>query len=1697
MSTSIEDKVVSLKFDNAQFAKGVQSSQKSLEQLNKALEMKGATKGLDDVEGRANRFNLGALAEAPKTVANGFSVMAGAAAVALGNIASQAIATGATLLNSFTMQPIMDGFGEYETKMGSIQTILANTAAKGTTLSQVTSALDTLNTYADKTIYNFAEMTHNIGLFTNAGLGVEESASMIKGFSNAAAASGTSSSAAANAAYQLSQALSAGEIKLMDWRSLTNAGMGNKNMQEGLIQIADAMGTLSKSGVSASTVQEDFNESLSKGWLTADVMSKYLQIMAGDIDAATMAEMGLTDAQIEQFQVQQKNAEEAATKVRTFTQLVGTIQETVGSGWAKTFEILLGNFDEASELFTNINNVISPMVDAMSDARNNLLQGWVDLGGRKDIIDGLSSAFNTFSSIISTIGNAFHEIFPPVTAENLKSISEGFKNLMDSMKPSEATLQTIGNVAKTVFAVLKTGAQIVVSAFKVLGAVVGGALSFIGKAFGMLKTDEIGNSLGSFSEKLAKWNGAAEGAKKAVEAINKFFDGLKSKLENIRPTLESFGTTISNFFKKSESSGEGGSWISKFVEKWKSAVGVVTGAISQMSQAISNFFKRDLNKAGTGTHIWDSIKNATAKFVDWISNLNIGDMLKDAVQIGGLAAVFAGIVKVLKSFENIGKSTEGVFKSVQGMFNSFGSIGQGLGNALGSVQGALKGFENDLKAKALIKIAGAIGILALSLLVMSLIPLTALAGSVGAMGASMAALVGGLTIMDKYAKDPKKVMMLAGSMLIMAGAVFVMSLAAKSLAGVDTGSLAAASVAVIALLGAMVGMTRAMNGAGKKATKNVILMLGMAIAVKILAKAVASIAELSPTQMASGTMVVVALIGAMTAMTRLVGKGKGAKIGALFQMVGVALAVYILGKAVAKLGALETNALIKGTVATAVIIGALTLFGRFAKIKGGFGKALMFVAIAGSVYLIGKTVAELGSLEQSQLQNGTIATMLIMAAMMVMAKLTQSAGDLTMAFASGVFLAIAYSVKVIGEAIMQLGALDQSSLIQGGVATALILGVLAAIVMLMANLTEPSELVAQAIMWIALAATMYIIASSIAMLAEYPWEAIAVAVAALLGTMLGLALISMLAQGSVGGAAAMLILSVAVVALAFGLSILAGIGLEGLAIAIVALAVALGVLLLAGFLAQMVAPGLAILAIAILAIGAACLLAGVGVLMLGIGMGMLVTALIAAGAVSGSTIVKMTAGLIAFAIAGLMAAPAALALGAGLLMMGMGLMLGGIGMRIMTAAIKPFIQAINQADQIGVVATAKLAGAITAIGGAATVAAPGMMLFGTGLALAGVGLLAFAIGGLAAMAVAPLLGMAFSSGIDQLNSALGRMNPTIASFSIAATTLTTVATTLGTSVSTAFNSITIAIASCIPMILASCVMFQTLGTTVVQNIVSGLQAATPQINIALTTLVMTLFTTFVSHMALGQPMVYAGMLALAGHISLALTRVTGMVRIAINSLVMDMLSALSSGLSNLSNSVYASAMQTGYWMAEGLRIGFTNQRGALVEMARSTAAAMLAAANSELRIHSPSKAFMRTGYWAAKGLEIGWTDTAVKAVDAVSRTAEEFNDAFSDIISSIDMDEISDDINPVITPVLDLSEAKAGADDLRSMFGNESFRGVQNAASGINTRTSDQSSQNGSQKTVVFNQYNNSPKALSEAEIYRQTKSSISRIARV
>lgn len=435
MSSKIDERIVGMKFQGDQFQKGVADTSKALEKLKQGLNLGDAAKGMKDLDASAKNFSLANLANGVQDIASKFSALSVVGITALANIANKAVDAGLTIMRSLTIDPIKQGFDEYELKMGSIQTILANTERYGTTLGQVTSSLDELNTYADKTIYNFGDMTKNIGLFTNAGIKIEDATAMIQGFSNVAAASGTSAAGAAGAAYQLSQALSAGTIRLMDWRSLTNVGMGNKNMQNGLIEIADAMGTLSANSTSATEIQGNFNASLEKNWLSADVMSNYLKIMAGEMSEAEMAALGLSKAQVAAFKKSAQTAEDAATKVRTFTQLYGTLQEGVGSGWAQTFDILIGDFDQATEMWTAVNDELGEIIGGMSDARNELLQAFVDDGGRDYILGAIANIWNAAKMYLMPIQSAFKEIFPPITAKNLLDIAKNFSKFAESLKP--------------------------------------------------------------------------------------------------------------------------------------------------------------------------------------------------------------------------------------------------------------------------------------------------------------------------------------------------------------------------------------------------------------------------------------------------------------------------------------------------------------------------------------------------------------------------------------------------------------------------------------------------------------------------------------------------------------------------------------------------------------------------------------------------------------------------------------------------------------------------------------------------------------------------------------------------------------------------------------------------------------------------------------------------------------------------------------------------------------------------------------------------------------------------------------------------------------------------------------------------------------------------------------------------------------
>lgn len=444
MST-IDERVVSMKFDNRQFESGVATSINTLNGLKKGLDLSGSAKGLESINNAASKVNFNGMSSGIEAVKVKFSALQVVAVAALSNIVNSAMNAGKNLISSLTLDPIMEGFKEYETQMNSIQTIMANTSSKGTTLDQVKASLQELNTYSDKTIYNFTEMTRNIGTFTAAGVDLDKSTAAIKGIANLAAVSGSNSEQASSAMYQLSQAMAAGTVKLMDWNSVVNAGMGGEVFQKSLMETARTHGIAIDDMVKK---EGSFRETLQNGWLSTDILTETLSKFTGDLTAEQLKTMGYTDKQIEGIMKMAQTANDAATKVKTISQLLDTLKEAVGSGWAQTWQTVFGDFEEAKSLFTNVSNVLGGMISVSSDARNQMLTGWKDLGGRTALIDALSTAFKNVMDIVKALSGAFREVFPATTSAQLFALTEGLKNLITNLTLSSTNLTNLQSTFK-------------------------------------------------------------------------------------------------------------------------------------------------------------------------------------------------------------------------------------------------------------------------------------------------------------------------------------------------------------------------------------------------------------------------------------------------------------------------------------------------------------------------------------------------------------------------------------------------------------------------------------------------------------------------------------------------------------------------------------------------------------------------------------------------------------------------------------------------------------------------------------------------------------------------------------------------------------------------------------------------------------------------------------------------------------------------------------------------------------------------------------------------------------------------------------------------------------------------------------------------------------------------------------------------
>ena len=433
---TIDERVVSLKLNNKQFVSAIQESAASMDKLKNSLGSVGnSASGLSRISEIARNTTFGDLANKALEVGRNLTVSQGLGIAAFGGIAGAAVAAGSKIVTGF-FQVMKDGFAEYETQINSVQTILANTAQNGTTLTQVNAALDELNSYADKTIYNFTEMTNSIGTFTVAGVGLEDA----------------NAQQAAGATRQLAQAMSSGVVKLQDWMSIENAGIGGKQFQEAIMTTARMHGVavdemIAKNG--------SFRLSLQEGWLSAEIMTETLKAMTGDLSEEQLKQMGYSEEQAAQMKKLAQAGLDSATQIRTFTQMIGTWGEALGSGWSKTWQLIFGDFGEAQSLFTSVGNWVGDLINKMSDARNNTLQLWRSFGGRDALIRALGFAFENVWQVLSSIGKAFNSVFGGNTAVLITRLTFHFGVLMSYLSVTENTANKIQRTFAGLFAAVK------------------------------------------------------------------------------------------------------------------------------------------------------------------------------------------------------------------------------------------------------------------------------------------------------------------------------------------------------------------------------------------------------------------------------------------------------------------------------------------------------------------------------------------------------------------------------------------------------------------------------------------------------------------------------------------------------------------------------------------------------------------------------------------------------------------------------------------------------------------------------------------------------------------------------------------------------------------------------------------------------------------------------------------------------------------------------------------------------------------------------------------------------------------------------------------------------------------------------------------------------------------------------------------
>jgi hypothetical protein len=946
MSTSIDQRIVEMQFDNGQFERGAKQSIETLDKLDKSLDLRESAKNLTALSDAGKNFSLDGVASGIEVVQQKFTALEIMGITALQRITNQAITTGENLVKSLSLDQIAEGFGKYEQKTTSVQTIVN---ATGESIDSVSEKLAKLNWFTDETSYNFTDMIANIGKFTSMGIDLDTSVTAMEGIANWAAISGQGVNEASRAMYNLSQAIGVGAVKLMDWKSVENANMATKEFKETAIETAKALGELNAQGKTAkgtAVTVENFSSTLSEAWFTSDVLLKTLNKYGEYADQVyTVAtEKGLTCAQaMEQVNGETMNLGErafkAAQEAKTFTEAIDSVKDAVSTGWANTFEIIFGNYEEAKNMWTDLANDLYDIFAGGAEDRNNFLEevfaanttsidGLDRPSGRELMIQSVANALQMVKQQMDIVKGSWDDVFPPVTADQVYKFLQRIEKLSEKLVLSDDNADKLKRTLKGLFSILgivkDAVTKLTKSGLKALNTLIGDM---------NLNILDYTSNVGDYIVGLREWLNTNT---KLNAVIGKGTDFLVNGI-----IKNGFSGILNVLNKLGDSAGNFGAIFS--------GVGSVIGTV------IDN--------------VWKGLKTVFSWFTENIS-------------LKGVLGVITAILGVLTGKELYGAAS-GIQEFVSKIFSKTGleeekaNIIDKITNLFDSLHNTLQSFTSGIKVTSLFAIAAAIGILAAAMNSMSNLRFPDILKSLTAIGLMLGMLTITLDSMSKSLnKTGSKGLIKAGvSLVLVAEAINILAKAMRNIGELSINDIGKGLIGIGGGLIELCAALKVLNGT-KISFRTSLSMLALAESCNILANALDKFSNMQWDEIKRGLVGMGGALGELVAALAILNKfgGAGSILGAASIFV-IVRSLKKLSDALKEFGNLSWDEVKHGLVgmggALAEVGSVIGLVGKTSGFSGLFGSGGIFIAVQ-SLEKLAKAFKQFSNMQWDEIKRGLV-----------------------------------------------------------------------------------------------------------------------------------------------------------------------------------------------------------------------------------------------------------------------------------------------------------------------------------------------------------------------------------------------------------------------------------------------------------------------------------------------------------------------------------------------------------------------------------------------------------------------------------------------------------------------------------------------------------------------------------------------------